>query len=537
MSFRFEQPLFFLLILALLPILFYTVFKLRTVIRLLNNYTGQNSQMMHSVKARVIARVVLWSFAWIFLCIALAGPSWGTELVPVQRSGRAVSFVFDISYSMMAKDISEDATLTRLDSSKQFSQEMISYLPGVAASAVLAKGDGLLAVPLTEDFYALSNLIMSLSPTMLSHPGSSLSKGILQAIDSFPPQSARSSYILVMSDGDDTDENLASAVDKAVSFGIHVIFVGFGTPLDVEVLAGDGETRVKTALRVEKLQALSQNNFVDFIFANDANAIQDILKIIKPSVFFADDGATTGYEISPIKRHSLFIGLAIFVFCLGFFVYTFVPEKIMQVFFKRSKGVLLVLVITSSGLFTGCNDWFTDAKDVFEGSFYWTQQNYQESVASFLEVSTRSQESNNKEVLQYGLFGLSANYITQGEIEASLIKINEMDPVVPKGLDFARWYNKGIIFHRQGDYANAAFCFKKALLIDSSNIQAKINLELCSEESTAQSQQGIQERIPVSEQQAPSGAGDAIFSLIRENEGNQWKDREVAPEESSIIDY
>ncbi len=536
MTIQFSNSAYFLLLLALVPAVIYTASKAKHVLQLLSNYSGQNERSVKYVKTKIICRIVFWSFSWVCLCIALSGPSWGTALVPVQRSGRAVSFVFDISYSMTAQDAEQGKT--RLESSKEFTQSLVSVLPGVAASAVLAKGDGVLAVPLTEDYYSLSNLIVSLSPAMLSHPGSSLAKGVLKAVDSFPPQSARSSYIIVMSDGDDTDDNLEEAVDTALSYGIDVIFVGFGSETEVEVIAGDGETRVKTALRADKLKNLAQKDSVDFVLANESDAIGRIVKIINPSIFLTDDATTTGYENETIKRHGFFISLALLFFCLGFFIYTLDPQRILAIITRSTKTSMFLLLILSNFLFSGCsNDWFTDARDVLEGSYYWTRQEYQESVATFLEVTTRSQENTNNEILQYGYFGLSANYLMQGELQASLLKINEMDPVVSKSLDFARWYNKGVIFHRQGDYRTAAFCFKKALLIDSSNLNAKINLELCSDESTAQARQGIQERIPAQEQVAPPGADDAIFSLIRESEEDQWQAKEVAPEESNIIDY
>ncbi len=536
MSIDFSQPMYFLLLLVLLPIVTFMSIRAKKVIRLFENYRRNDGHTSSFLKYKIYIRIIAWCISWVCICIALAGPSWGTELVPVQKTGRAVSFVFDISHSMEAMDMNSNS-MTRLEASKQFTQELLSVLPGVASSAVLAKGDGVLAVPLTEDFYSISNLVVSLSSKMLSHPGSSLEKGILKAIESFPPQSARRSYIIVLTDGDDTLGDLNSAVDTAINFGVDVIFVGFGSPIESDVLAGDGLTTVKTALRLEKLQAIAEKDNVFFINGNDTTGIGEIEEIIRPSIFFSDDATTTSYESASINRHRLFVRLALFSFIFGFFVYTFVPGSFFRFFKGSSKSALLLVVCLSSFIFTGCTAWFGDAKTVLEGSYQWAQQNYQQSIASFLEVHTRSLETENLEVRQYGLFGLSANYIMQGETKASLTKINEMDPIVSPSLDFARWYNKGVIFHRNGEYEIAAFCFKKALLIDNSNIQAKINLELCVNEGTTHSQTGIQERIPVAEQKEASGAADAVFSLIRKSEEGQWKSQEVVPEESDIIDY
>ncbi len=536
MSFTIESPKYFLLLLLLFPALLFFVFHTKKAIALLKNYSGKNMKAVHAIKGRLVFRTICWSFAWACICIALSGPTWGTKLIPVQKSGRAVSFVFDISHSMSAKDI-QGKTITRLEEVQIFSHNLLQSLPGVATSAVLAKGDGVLSVPLTEDFYSMTNIIDALSPNMLSQPGSSLSKGVLKAIESFPPQSARSSYIVVCTDGDDTDGNLFDAVEYAINFGIQIVFVGFGSTEETEVLAGDGITNVKTALRSEKLQALAQNENVQFVLASDKSAVENIVQFIKPSIFFSDAATTTTHELAPIERHSIFILLAIVFFLTGFIVYVIQPSKIALLLIRRAKTAPYIMFIVFSIFLSGCNDWFVDAKDVLEGSYQWNQQEYQESVASFLEVTSRSYESENVEVRQYGLFGLSSSYLMQGELDASLLKINEMDPNVAKSLDFARWYNKGIIFHRQGSYETAAFCFKKALLVDSSNINAKINLELCLDSETIDTQKGERERIPVQEQNAPSGAAEAVFSLIRRNEENQWKTQEALPEKSDIIDY
>lgn len=59
------------------------------------------------------------------LILAFAGFSWGTYLEPVQKSGTAVSLVFDISYSMNAEDA--PGGMTRLEAVKIFGDAFVSY--------------------------------------------------------------------------------------------------------------------------------------------------------------------------------------------------------------------------------------------------------------------------------------------------------------------------------------------------------------------------------------------------------------------------
>ena len=525
MSLTFSNPTFLLLGLVPIPVVLFLVIKSKKVMQLIKNYCD-DTKINTSIGVRLWARILFWSITWIAISIALTGPSWGTEKVPVQKSGCAASFVFDISFSMMADDAGRGG-ISRLEASQEFANNLLLGINGVATSAVIAKGDGFLAVPLTEDYYSLSNVINALSPYMLSSPGSSIAKGIYTAIESFPPQSARNSYIFVFTDGDETDSNLVSAVQDAVNFGINVILVGFGSTEECEVLAGDGVTLVKTSLKAEYLMKLAELSSVKFFLGNDEKSIESIIEILYPSVIFSDNSYTTSYESRPVARHSLFIIIAIVSFLLGFIVFTTASTKNIY---------LSLVVILASNIFSGCNVVPPDTVDILQGTYHWNQKEYNEAIVSFLEVNARDQEEKTSSG-QYSRFGLSACYIMQEELDASLTKINEMDPAVAEGLDFARWYNKGIIFHRKGKSEIAAFCFKKALLIDSTNIDAKINLELCLDEKSTQENDGAQERIPANEQKAPPGADSAIFSVIKEKEEDKWKTPESIPDQNSVLDY
>lgn len=186
------------------------------------------------------------------LVVACAGVSWGTIAVPVQKNGNAVSLVFDISYSMNADDA--PGGMTRLESAKSYASELLERMPGTSVSVVIAKGDGAVIVPLTDDRETVLGMLHVLSPSMMTSVGTSLGAGIEAAIASFPQQSSVAGRIWLFTDGDETDSSLSSALNNAVRYGIPVAIVGFGSERETEVLAGDGTTRVRTALRSQSLE-------------------------------------------------------------------------------------------------------------------------------------------------------------------------------------------------------------------------------------------------------------------------------------------
>ena len=105
----------------------------------------------------LIVRSVFIAISFIMILIAYSDIHWGTYLVPVQKSGASVSLVYDISNSMLARDC--EGGLTRLKASCEYSKGLLSKMDGVSASVVLAKGDGVAAIPLTDDYGMIESLL------------------------------------------------------------------------------------------------------------------------------------------------------------------------------------------------------------------------------------------------------------------------------------------------------------------------------------------------------------------------------------------
>ncbi len=496
--------------------------------------TGPARHIM-KLRRRIKIRIFCWSLAWINLCVALAGPAWGTRLIPVQKSGAAVAFVFDISYSMEALDTPYEG-VTRLEAASQYADSLLDHMSDTAVSAILAKGDGVIAVPLTEDMNAVRSLISSLSPTLMTAQGSSLGKGIDAAIRSFPVQTGRHSSIVVFTDGEETDGTLIKAADNALKSGISVVFVGFGLPVETTVYAGDGITPVKTALRENDLKSVvskvngslrASSVTAEYIPATEIGSAVKLLKTICPHSV-TGGGIETGYEQQPEERYPLFLGLALAFLAFGF---------ICSEWHVKPQLVPLLLICLYIPLMSGCSGSLKNANTVLKSTLQWYRKNYQEATAGFLEVTENAEAAKDEILKQYGLYGLSSAYLMQEENDAALERIREISVDAPDEVRFSAWYNTGIIAHKKGDYEAAAHAFKEALLIDNTNVDAKINLELSLSRDSGNSKSVEQAMNPVSQTEHDSTRQDVIFSVIREDEQSKWKSPETVSDESSQLDY
>ncbi|HZK19747.1 MAG TPA: VWA domain-containing protein, partial [Treponemataceae bacterium] len=450
MTLEFQNPALLVFTLLIFPVAFYVknqIKKYSGFVRYTYKEKNFKAKKTLSFKTRCNLRLLSWSLAWVCAFVALSGPSWGKKPIEVFKSGTAVVFVFDISYSMLAEDaffirtkVDRDVKkkVSRLDASTVFAQEVLKNVNGISIGAVLTKGDSFLAVPLTEDYYAVENLVRVLSPTLVSAPGSSIAKGIETATMAFPPQSARNSIIVVCTDGDETDNALAQAVQKATRYGISIIFLGFGSIHETPVTAGDGVTIVQTALREKQLVAAAKNQNCTYINAADSHSFTNVLAFLSEYINLPDASLkpVTSLKMVPVKRHSLFLTLAVFFLFMGFM---FSELHIKKITTHSMHGFLLLsccyLVLTS----TGCTASFSDAAMVLNGRLKWVQHDYDTATAVFLTITNEAESRNNTELAQYGIYGLSTAYLMQNETKAALSRLESIAPDAPDSILFSSW--------------------------------------------------------------------------------------------------
>lgn len=565
MSFSFAKPQFLWLLLIIPLMVLYLIDKCKKIKTVSASFLNKNNidftafssdQIFLRLWIKGLSRIL----AWICLVFALAGISWGSVSTPVQRNGKACAFVFDISYSMMANDAPDN--LTRLEASAEYAKMLMDYMDGISISCILAKGDGIIAIPQTEDVASVYSILDILSPKMMSSQGTSLGKGIEAALKSFPSSSSKAPVILLFTDGDETDSSLLPALNKAVRQGVSVVIIGFGTVRETEVTAGDGKTVVKTALRDDKIKNIceevnkknqSGKNFsfiktahTKFIDASEMssavkviyelrNIPQDKKQLSSQDILtgFSDqeDAVTVSYEMQSVDRHQLFITLAIILFVLSLVVSEFSIKNLKLI----SKAAAIAFIPL---FFTSCSSNFKDAKNILESTWNWYQKDYNKAISGFTETIDSAEKAGDDLTKQYALYGLSVTYLMQNEKNASMERLEQISPDAPVKIKFASYYNAGIIAQREGEYEKAISLFKLALLVSPDDLNAKVNLELSQTQESQKAKEGKQEMIPASENKdSESDVEKTIFNRMRENDQKQWKNYENQEKNSSVIDY
>lgn len=536
-----ERPYALFAILIIIPVLLFIFFHNKkddiTVDKQLaahNRKVGKRRLFNYSKLSKI--KALLFGLAWCMMILSYAKIYWGTYLVPVQKNGTAVSFVFDISNSMMAKDGPEGST--RLKAATIYAKRLMEKMNSTPVSVVLAKGDGITAIPITEDYVMVESLLDVMSPGLMTAPGTSLGKGVLKAKDTFPANYSNAGRIWVFTDGEETDNHLKTALAECLKSGIPVSIIGFGTEEEVDILAGDGKTSVKSALRSKKIIETIESSQKNISFYKNqtqniyVNSVEKGSALTLLSQLKDSDEQIVAYEAKPVPRYKMFLLLSILLFAAGFIVTEFDLSRIIP----DLKKLTLSSVIISGIFFTSCS---SDTAKILKGAYAFNQQQYSHAISLFMEVNEDAVESNNVESENFALYDLGTTYAMLEEDEAALQKYAGISENAPLRVRYSAFYNAGVIAHKNGKYDDAMSYFRKALEIDNTSIEAKINLEL----SIAQAEVDVQHNksdasTPAQEEKESNpGLEEAIFQRIKENDQKQWKSSETSSDQNLSGDY
>jgi len=478
------------------------------------------------------------ALAFIFLLLARAGLTWGTYLVPVQKSGHSVAMVFDISNSMLAKDCPGKAS--RLEASALYAKKLLSKMEETPVSVVIAKGDGIAAIPLTDDSAMIESLLDVMSPGLMTVPGTSIGKGILKAKESFNTNFSSAGRIWVFTDGEETDGQLSSALLECQKAGIPVTLIGFGSEAETPVLTGDGKTQVMTALRRDRLEKAISEASIRFRFFNNHENLLYInsqekgsaLKLLSQLRFATTENLITSYEVKPVPRYKLFLSLAAIFLILSYIATEFNFARFFGA--KNLKPAVATFTLITL-IFTGCS---SETANILKGTISYQQKQYRHSVSCFMEASESAAADSDRLTQSYALYDLGTAYIMLGEDDAALEHFKSIAEDAPDAVRYSAFYNAGILAWRNSDFEEARDYFRKALEIDSSKMDAKINFELSMQQSQAKGKQNQSNQIQASQEEAsPQNLEQAVFQHIKENDQKQWKNSETSDSSNLSEDF
>jgi Ca-activated chloride channel family protein len=226
--FRFAHPVF-LYLLSVLPVLFliylYFIYKKKSNLKKFGN--PQTLKLLMPDVSHKRQYLKFWFlFAGIALIILiLAAPQSGSKLVSVKKQGIEVIICLDVSNSMLAEDI----TPSRLEKSKQTLSRLVDGFSNDKVGLIVFAGEAYIQLPITSDYTAAKMFISSINPQMVARQGTAIGAAISLAVNSFSTNETSEKTVIIITDGENHEDDAVGAATAAVEKGIKINVVGIGT--------------------------------------------------------------------------------------------------------------------------------------------------------------------------------------------------------------------------------------------------------------------------------------------------------------------
>ena len=178
----------------------------------------------------------------VFLSIAYANPQIGTKKEKIQQKSIDIFIALDVSNSMLARDISPN----RLERAKRFCNKLLKEFRTDRVGIILFAGDAYVQMPLTTDYATAQAMIKSAQPNMVSTQGTAIGSAINLAEESFDKDNKQHKVLLLISDGENHDDNAINIAETAGENGLLIFTVGIGSKKSSPILITEfGQTSYK----------------------------------------------------------------------------------------------------------------------------------------------------------------------------------------------------------------------------------------------------------------------------------------------------
>ncbi len=221
---------------------------------------------------RAILRVLLAAGAVFLLALSLLGPVRGYSLREFERKGLDLVFVVDTSRSMLVQDLAPD----RLTRAKREIRGLLEELRGDRAALLAFAGDVRQTAPLTHDRHTLGAFVETLSTDDNTQGGTNIGAALRSALDLFDGRQGAHEAIVLITDGEDLEEEGLNIAEQAAETGIKVFVLGMGTVEGGKIPAGRGFVRDETGSEVvSKLESKTLRDIAEasggtYLSARDA---------------------------------------------------------------------------------------------------------------------------------------------------------------------------------------------------------------------------------------------------------------------------
>jgi Ca-activated chloride channel family protein len=136
--------------------------------------------------------------------------------------------------------LAEDYSPNRLERAKLAISRLVDKLRDDRIGLIVFAGNSFVQLPITTDYVSAKMFLNSISTESVPVQGTAIGDAINTAMRSFSAQSEKSRAIIVITDGENHEDDPVAAARQAAEMGVRVFAIGVGSP-EGKPIPMDGE--------------------------------------------------------------------------------------------------------------------------------------------------------------------------------------------------------------------------------------------------------------------------------------------------------
>lgn len=242
--------------------------------------------MPNASKYKSWIKLSLQLIALSSIVIVLARPRAGAKEETSTVKGIEVVIAFDVSNSMLASSNDDPNGISRLDRAKFILEKLIDKLSNDKIGLIVFAGEAYTQLPITSDFVSAKMFLNSINTEMVPTQGTAIGAALSMAVNSFTPDETTQKAIIIITDGENHEDDAIGVAKVAAEQGIQIDVIGLGSgkgaPIPINARKGiymkDASGKpVTTYLNENMAREIAQAGNGIYISGNSSSAINEIV--------------------------------------------------------------------------------------------------------------------------------------------------------------------------------------------------------------------------------------------------------------------
>jgi len=478
-QFQHISHLYSLAVIPLLVILFIAAIAWRRrKIQKLGDEKLVATQIQGFIPGRNTSRFILLTIALFTIIVGWANLRVGDKMEKTERKGIDVIVALDVSKSMLAKDIQPD----RLTRAKQLIMRLTDKMRNDRIALIVFAGRSYLQVPLTVDYAAVKMMLQNVSPDMVPTQGTVIGDAIDMATQTFTQNERKYKSLIIITDGEDHDDQAIEKARQAADQGIVIHTVGIGSPQGTTLY--DPETKsvkldengnpVVSKLNEEELRSLASAGHGTYNLLQNTDEVSDKLINSLEGMEQKSLGTVEYSDFTSYFQYFLLVGFLLLM------IEWLLPgkKKIRKIPVAKQAAALIICILLGYTVNGQTN------LLINQGNKLYDEQKYKEAADDYAKALAK--DPNNTS----GMFNLGNSLYQQKKFDESRKVMTQTAGLSKdKTGKAAANYNIGNTYMSQQKWEDAVSAYKQTLRNNPQDVDAKYNLSYAEEMLKKQNQQ------------------------------------------------